>query len=161
MSSVTMYRGTKPDRGTCIILLQSSGWCGDSTCIACNKCLHIQEYADNVFINFIPHLESQLRDTKRVDVVWDEYRPDSLKEGNREKKRVRRKVLGDTKLPGNWNVFLRDPINRKELFEFLSSKVAIAASLLKCPAALRKKQTLGLWFTCSMLWRMEQSRYRC
>ena len=34
-----------------------------------------QEYADNVFI---PHL-------KRVDVVWDEYRSDSLKEGTREK----------------------------------------------------------------------------
>ena len=62
-----------------------------------------EEYADNVFINFIPHLERQLRDTKRVDVVWDEYRPDSLKEGTREKrgKGVRRKVSGDTKLPGN------------------------------------------------------------
>ena len=59
-----------------------------------------QEYADNVFI---PHPERQLRDTKRVDVVWDEYRPDSLKEGTREKrgKGVRRKVSGDTKLPGN------------------------------------------------------------
>ena len=82
-----------------------------------------QEYADNVFI---PHLKQQLRDTKRVDVVWDEYRPDHLKEGTREKrgKAVRRKVSGDNKLPGNWNDFLRDPINKKELFEFLTSKVA-------------------------------------
>ena len=79
-----------------------------------------QEYVDNVFI---PHLERQLRDTKRVDVVWDEYRPDSLKEGTREKrgKGVRRKVSGDTKLPGNWNDFIRDPINKKELFVHLAA----------------------------------------
>ena len=81
--------------------------------------LTFQEYADNVFI---PH---QLRDTKRVDVVWDEYRPDSLKEGTRGKrgKGLRRKVSGDTKLPGNWNDFLRDPFNKKKLFQFLSSQV--------------------------------------
>ena len=84
--------------------------------------LTFQEYANNVFIF---HLERQLHDTKRVNVVWDEYRPDSLKEGTREKrgKGLRRKVSGDTKLPGNWNDFLRDPINKKELFQFLSSKV--------------------------------------
>jgi hypothetical protein len=124
-----------------------------------------QEYAGNIFI---PHLECQLCDTKRVDVVWDEYRPDSLKEGTREKqgKSVRRKVSGDTKLPGDWNDFLRDPINKKELFNSCHQKLWIAAALLsvryisqpesmlhvlerrsKCPAAIRKKQTLGLWFT--------------
>ena len=30
-----------------------------------------QEYPDNVFI---PYLKQQLRDTKRVDIVWDEFR---------------------------------------------------------------------------------------
>ena len=72
-----------------------------------------QEYADNVFI---PHLERQLRDTKRVEVVWDEYRPDSLKEGMREKQGegVRRKVSDDTKLPGFLHglITLRIPVVR-------------------------------------------------
>ena len=35
------------------------------------------EYADVVFI---PHLERQLQDTTQLDIVWDTYIPDSLKE---------------------------------------------------------------------------------
>ena len=59
-------------------------------------------------------------------VVWDIYTPDSLKESTRGKrgKGVRRKVSGKTKLPGNWMDFLRDSVNKKELFTFLTSKVA-------------------------------------
>ena len=81
------------------------------------------EYADNVFI---PHLISQLHNTKRVDVVWDTYIASSLKETAREKrgKGVRRKVSGKTKVPGNWKEFLRDSANKQELFGFLSEKVA-------------------------------------
>ena len=37
---------------------------------------------------------------------------------------MRRKVSGKTKLPGNWMDFLRDSVNKKELFAFLTSKVA-------------------------------------
>ncbi|KAJ8353418.1 hypothetical protein SKAU_G00209850 [Synaphobranchus kaupii] len=79
-------------------------------------------YADDVFI---PYLQKQLQDTKRLDVVWDTYIPDSLKESTREKRGqgVRRKVSGPTKLPGNWMDFLRDPINKKELFDFLTSRI--------------------------------------
>ncbi|KAK3750309.1 hypothetical protein QZH41_001768 [Actinostola sp. cb2023] len=52
--------------------------------------------------------------------------PDSLKESTREKigKGVRRKVSGGTKLPPNWMQFLRDSVNKEELFAFLTSKVA-------------------------------------
>ena len=79
-------------------------------------------YADEVFI---PHLERHLQDTKRLDVVWDEYIQDSLKESTREKrgKGVRRKVSGSTKIPGNWKNFLGDQMNKKELFAFLTSKI--------------------------------------
>lgn len=79
------------------------------------------DYAHNVFI---PHLSRQ-RST-RVDVVWDTYIPNSLKQSTREKrgKGVRRKVDGGTKLPFNWMSFLRDPLNKEELFHFLSLKVA-------------------------------------
>ena len=79
-------------------------------------------YANEVFI---PYLEKQLKTAKRLDLVWDSYIPDSLKESTRVKRGtgVRRKVSGQTKLPGNWMDFLRDPINKKELFAFLTSKV--------------------------------------
>ena len=80
------------------------------------------EYADKVFI---PYVNKQLQHSTRVDIVWDVYVPDSLKESTREKrgKDVRRKVSGQTKLPGNWIDFLHDPSNKKEFFTFLMSKV--------------------------------------
>ena len=79
-------------------------------------------YADRVFI---PYLEKQLQNATRLDVVWDTYIPDSLKEFTRERrgKGIRRKVSGETNLPGNWMDFLCDPINKSELFDFLTSKV--------------------------------------
>ena len=81
------------------------------------------DYADNVFI---PYLEKLLQGTARLDIVWDTYIAGSLKECTREKrgKGVRRKVSGQTKIPGNWMDFLRDTKNKKELFAFLTSKVA-------------------------------------
>ncbi len=81
------------------------------------------EYADKLFI---PHLVKQLENTTRLDLVWDTYLSDSLKESTRNKrgKGVRRKVSGSTKLPGNWIDFLRDSKNKEEPFSFLSTKVA-------------------------------------
>ncbi len=80
------------------------------------------EYAEQVFI---PYLIDQLRSSTRIDVVWDTYIAESLKESTREKrgKGLRRKVSSQTKLPGNWMDFLRDSTNKKELFAFLTSKV--------------------------------------
>ena len=61
------------------------------------------EYADKVFI---PYVKKQMERATRVDVVWDTYEPDSLKESTREKrgKGIRRKVSGQTKLPGTFFV---------------------------------------------------------
>jgi hypothetical protein len=81
------------------------------------------DYAEHVFI---PYLEQQLHSSDRIDVVWDSYVPDSLKESTREKrgKGVRRKVSGQAKLPSDWMNFLRDSQNKGELFSYLSGKVA-------------------------------------
>ena len=81
------------------------------------------EYADQVFI---PYLSKQLKDSMRIELVWDIYLPNSLKESTREKKGkgVRRNVCGQAKLPGNWVDFLHDPSKKTELFSFLTSKVA-------------------------------------
>ena len=61
-----------------------------------------------------------------MDVVRDTYRPESLKESTRQKrgKRVRRKVSEETKLPRNRSDFLHDSSNKKELFDFLTYKMA-------------------------------------
>ena len=74
----------------------------------------------------MPHLQSHLQGTERLDVVWDTYRPESLKESTCQKrgKGVRRKVSGETKLPRNWSDFLHDSSNKKELFDFLTYKMA-------------------------------------
>lgn len=63
-----------------------------------------------------------LEDTQRLDIEWDTYISYSLKESTRQKRGqgVRRKVSGQTKLPGNWGNFLHDPMNKKELFAFLT-----------------------------------------
>ena len=92
-------------------------------CLPTVEALMFDEYAEKVFI---PHLQQQLHQSKCVDVVWDTYVPDSLKDATREKRGqgVRRKVAGQTRLPKNWMMFLRDPDNKSELFSFLTFKVA-------------------------------------
>ena len=78
------------------------------------------DYAETIFI---PYLKKQLQETRRLDVVWEEYVPDSLKESTRIKRGVRRKVSGNNKLPENWKDFFRDSSNKKELFSFLANKI--------------------------------------
>ena len=61
--------------------------------------------------------------------MWNEYHSASLKEATREKrgKGVRRKVTGHVKLPQNWQAFLEDTSNKKELFNFLTKQVETAS----------------------------------
>ena len=80
-------------------------------------------YAENVFI---PIILNHLQSSKRVDIVWDTYKAYSIKDSTREKRGngQRRKVTGETKTPPNWNVFLQDNRNKKELFALLTSRVS-------------------------------------
>lgn len=81
-----------------------------------------QEYATIVFL---PYIKAQLANVKRLDIVWDVYRPDSLKSTTRVKrgKGVRRRVAATHSIPGNWQEFLRVNDNKTELFEFLAHQV--------------------------------------
>ena len=78
-----------------------------------------QEYADFVFG---PYISSQIDKTSRVDVVWDVYLPDSLKETTRQKrgKGVGRRVSPSTAIPKSWKDSLRVDDNKTELFKFLA-----------------------------------------
>lgn len=80
------------------------------------------DYAEQVFI---PYIKGQLQHTKRVDVVWDEYTPNSLKETTRKKRGrgIRRRAQPSTKMPSNWHEFLRVNENKTELFAFLANHI--------------------------------------
>ena len=83
-----------------------------------------QGYSDTVFR---PCITKQLERTKRVDIVWDIYKDDSLKAGTREKRGegTRRRVLPSTAIPNDWHSFLRVDENKVELFHFLSEQAAL------------------------------------
>ena len=81
-----------------------------------------QEYADNVFM---PHIMKQLQPVKRVDIIWDVYRQDSLKAATREKRGsgTCRRVTSSSHILKNWKSFLRVNENKTELFHFLAKQV--------------------------------------
>ena len=75
-----------------------------------------QEYADKVFL---PYVFQQLSTAQRVDVVWDKYIVNSLKDVTRPKrgKGIRRRVASTTHLPKNWRDFLLVNENKAELLQ--------------------------------------------
>ena len=84
-------------------------------------CQTFQDYASNIFIKY---LESQLRKVRRMDTVWDVYKSNSLKCTTCSKcgKGIRRRVESMTRVPSNWQAFLRVDENKTELFEFLAEQ---------------------------------------
>ena len=66
-----------------------------------------------------------MKDSLRVDIVYDVYLLDSLKRTTREKrgKGVRKRVSPQTRIPSNWQEFLRVSENKTELFLFLSVEI--------------------------------------
>ena len=80
------------------------------------------DYAKDVII---PTLQSYSRHYYRTDIVFDIYKPDSLKAMTRSKRGtgIQRKVVGSSRLPGSWNNVLRLDNNKTELFEFLATHI--------------------------------------
>ena len=84
-------------------------------------------YAEQLIV---PKIQSELDRCKRVDVVFDTYRKDSLKSTTRRKrgKGIRRKVEGNSQPPKDWDSFLRIDENKTELFRFRSHAITNAVS---------------------------------
>lgn len=78
------------------------------------------DYANNVFI---PFLNREFGNVSRLDVIWDIYIKDSLKNTTREKRGTgqRIRVTASAKIPKGWANFLRDNANKEGLFHLLSS----------------------------------------
>ena len=85
------------------------------------------EYVD---MDLIPYFNSRLEHVSRLDIVWDQYLPNSLKEHTRKVRGegTRRRVLDSTVIPKNWAGFLRNSDNKKELFCFISQRVSMLSS---------------------------------
>ena len=81
-----------------------------------------EDYSNNTFI---PYLKTQLQYVNRLDIAFDEYISNSLKQTTRNKrgKGVRTRVQSTTVVPKNWSEFLRNDLNKKELFYFLADKI--------------------------------------
>lgn len=84
-----------------------------------------KEYAEQVFM---PYINRKIKSLCRIDIVWDEYIAYSLKEMTRSKrgKGVRWHVDPETRLPTNWQAFLRIDSNKAELFGYLAEKLVAA-----------------------------------
>ena len=78
-----------------------------------------QAYAENVFLSYTGHM---LQTVSRLDVVWDVYRSNSLKNCTREErgKGKTRRVTANGVIPSNWHTFLWADENKTELFKFLA-----------------------------------------
>ena len=78
-----------------------------------------EEYRAKIFS---PFLQSLLQKVQRLDVVFDRYVPDSLKSACREKRGsgVKVRISDNTKIPKNWQQFLRVADNKTALFYFLT-----------------------------------------
>ncbi|KAJ8410237.1 hypothetical protein AAFF_G00202180 [Aldrovandia affinis] len=86
-----------------------------------------EEYA---MLDVLPTIQAYSTKYKRTDIVFDVYRPSSLKAETRSKRGrgVRRRVTGKGKIPSNWRNFLRENDNKAELFNFLADKIARVAT---------------------------------
>jgi hypothetical protein len=57
---------------------------------------------------FLPYIISQMQQTNRVDIVWDEYFQNTLKSGTMNKRGIgiRRRIETYSFIPENWQAFL-------------------------------------------------------
>ncbi|KAK4304447.1 hypothetical protein Pmani_023602 [Petrolisthes manimaculis] len=80
------------------------------------------EYAE---LEVLPKIQSYSSKYARTDIVFDVYKPLSLKAESRSKRGcgTRQRVTGRGKVPKNWQSFMRDSSNKTELFEFLADKI--------------------------------------
>ena len=69
---------------------------------------------------------SRLEHVSRLDIVWDQYFSNSLKDHTQKTRGegTRRRVLENTVIPKIWAGFLHNSDNKKELFGFVAEKIS-------------------------------------
>ncbi len=104
---------------------------------------NFNEYAMSVFM---PYIRRRLQNVNRLDIVWDRYIKNSLKQSVRETRGTgqRRRVMATTPLPRNWQSFLQVDSNKEELFNFLAGHIGRETP----PDG--KELGVHLWHRCEM-----------
>ena len=83
---------------------------------------------------------------ERVDIVFDTYKKDSLKETTRQKRGtgIRRKLEEQNQAPKYWHSFLRIDKNKTKLLRFLSEQIITNIETSKIVVAAFKCRVLTL-----------------
>jgi len=70
---------------------------------------------------FMPYIRRRLQNVNRLDIAWDRYTKNSLKQITRESRGTgqRRRVMATTPLPRNRRSFIQVDSNKNELFHSL------------------------------------------
>lgn len=90
----------------------------------------IRPRTPTTFDDYALHIASHIRHqfegaVKRVDIIFDVYKSESLKAPLRQKRGggKRQRVEAQKNVPGNWNLFLRNDGNKTDLFKFVAERV--------------------------------------
>ena len=83
----------------------------------------VKTFGDFLQLVFLPYVERQLQSVKRLDFECDVYKAGSFKSSTRERRGMGEalRVAASTRLPPNWQTFLRVDSNKTELFNYLAS----------------------------------------
>ena len=132
-SNGSMRHCTKADILTCLQdMTEKLSSTPDSTAVILDGAVIVQmlrpksgTFYDYCHRMFIPYVGQQFKKAVRVDLVWDEYRQNSLKANTRNARGtgIRTRVESSVKIPTNWQAFLRVDDNKKGLFNYLSEEV--------------------------------------
>jgi len=81
---------------------------------------NFEEYGTKIIL---PYVRSMVTKVLRLDIVFDTYVLNSLKSSTQSKRGTgtRTRVTGSTKVPKNWQAFLREDSNKTELFHYLAT----------------------------------------
>ena len=117
LGSIIKPEAIRPSHVSCVLL--------DGAAIvhmvAPKKSKTFVEYAENEFAAYLKSFFKE-DNIKRIDLIFDVYKENSIKEGARQKRGqgMRLKVADSTLIPKSWKNFLKDSANKEELFKFLA-----------------------------------------
>lgn len=82
-------------------------------------------FSDHAKETFLPFVLNYMATGQRIDVVFDRYLKESLKETTREKRGtgIMRRVQASGKVPRDWKDFLKNDENKADLFRLLAREV--------------------------------------
>ena len=92
-----------------------------------HKCKTFDEYAEKVFL---PHMLEKLKSVDRLDIIWDRYLPQSLKQATKQKRgsNCRMYVKECTPVPSKLGTFSKLEQNKAKLFYFLDERIGSVAT---------------------------------